>query len=193
MVGIVEDVIIKIGELTIPTDFHAIKTAPSDKGGYYQVLLERPFLKTVGFRLNYFDEIFSFSMGNVIKIFQPTRPPIPKTGSIHHVQLCNQEGKEKDATKEIKQKKVEEKKGNDQKEKGSRITPPTTSKKKKKKKKSTKAVKKKKPEECKIKTKAELKYADFKDLIGKLKMINSALVKDGGIGVHLIEDNSKWK
>ncbi|MED6113518.1 hypothetical protein PIB30_071554 [Stylosanthes scabra] len=158
-----QDVIVKLGELTIPADFHVIKTSPSDKGSNPQVLLGRPFLKTASFKLNYYDETFSFEFGNVIEIFQPTRPPIPKEGSVHHFQLGNHKAKveesvEKAGTKE-----------------------------------ATKMVKKKKPEKGMEERKAELKCADFKDLIGKLKMISNAFVKESSIGVHLIEDNSKWK
>ncbi|MED6120696.1 hypothetical protein PIB30_023311 [Stylosanthes scabra] len=44
MVGIAEDVIVKLGELTIPADFHVNKTSPSYKGSNPQVLLGPLFL-----------------------------------------------------------------------------------------------------------------------------------------------------
>ncbi|MED6130195.1 hypothetical protein PIB30_115619, partial [Stylosanthes scabra] len=68
---------------------------------------------------------------------------------------------------------------------------PTPARKSKQKKEDTKLVKKKKPEIRKEERKAELICTTFKDLIGKLKRLNSAIVKDGGIGVHLVEDKSK--
>ncbi|MED6140539.1 hypothetical protein PIB30_094199, partial [Stylosanthes scabra] len=138
MVGIVEDVIVRIGELTIPTDSHVIRTSPNDKGGYHQVLLGRPFFKITSFRLNYYDESFSFSVGNVIEIFQPTRPPILKKQHIQGIQPGKQEGK--NSGEEIEQRKVEDQANTLQKKTGSRIIP--SSARKNQKKESTKVVKK---------------------------------------------------
>ncbi|MED6212064.1 hypothetical protein PIB30_079641 [Stylosanthes scabra] len=70
---------------------------------------------------------------------------------------------------------------------------PTPTRRSKQKKETTQTVKEKKPERGKEYKKVELNCTNFQDLIGKLKRINSALAKDGGVGVHLIEDNSKWK
>ncbi|MED6174367.1 hypothetical protein PIB30_068392 [Stylosanthes scabra] len=50
--GIIEDVMIKVGRLVIPTDFYVIKPPPGERG-HPQVLLGRPFLKTSSFRLTY--------------------------------------------------------------------------------------------------------------------------------------------
>ncbi|MED6210215.1 hypothetical protein PIB30_062084 [Stylosanthes scabra] len=62
LLGIAENILVKIGELVIPADFHVIKSTKREKGGTPQVLLGRPFLKTVGFKLIYYDEIFTFEM-----------------------------------------------------------------------------------------------------------------------------------
>ncbi|MED6138832.1 hypothetical protein PIB30_078190 [Stylosanthes scabra] len=100
--------------------------------------------------------------------------------------------KEEESVEEVGRKEIEDQTSTPQKMKKSRAT--SSVRKNKAKKETTKMVKKKKkPEKGKEERITELKCVDFKDLIGKLKRINNALVKDGGIGVHLIEDNSKWK
>ncbi|MED6175390.1 hypothetical protein PIB30_077913, partial [Stylosanthes scabra] len=48
---IAENVLVKVGGLTIPADFHVIMPTKGDKGGRPQVLLGRSFLKTAGFKL----------------------------------------------------------------------------------------------------------------------------------------------
>ncbi|MED6222671.1 hypothetical protein PIB30_066517 [Stylosanthes scabra] len=73
--GVIEDVMVKIGKLVIPMDFHVIKPAPGERG-HPQVLLGRPFLKTSGFKLTYDDDIFTFSSGETTETFQIT--PTPK-------------------------------------------------------------------------------------------------------------------
>ncbi|MED6125015.1 hypothetical protein PIB30_064484 [Stylosanthes scabra] len=45
--GIAEDVLVTIGSLTVPADFHVIRATRHSKGGTPQVLLGRPTLKTV--------------------------------------------------------------------------------------------------------------------------------------------------
>ncbi|MED6195689.1 hypothetical protein PIB30_040369 [Stylosanthes scabra] len=75
--GIVEDVMVKIGRLIIPTNFHVIKPPPRERG-HPQVLFGRPFLKTSRFRLTYNDDIFTFSSGKTIETFQITPPPKKK-------------------------------------------------------------------------------------------------------------------
>ncbi|MED6221393.1 hypothetical protein PIB30_054195 [Stylosanthes scabra] len=57
--GIIEDVMVKVGRLVIPTDFHVIQPPPGERG-HPQVLLGRPFLKISGFKLTYTDDIFTF-------------------------------------------------------------------------------------------------------------------------------------
>ncbi|MED6218070.1 hypothetical protein PIB30_023605 [Stylosanthes scabra] len=74
--GVVENVMVKIGKLTIPTDFHVIKPTPGEKEGHPQVLLGKPFLKTSGFKLTYDDETFTFSVGKTTETFRVT--PLPK-------------------------------------------------------------------------------------------------------------------
>ncbi|MED6139674.1 hypothetical protein PIB30_086039, partial [Stylosanthes scabra] len=69
---------------------------------------------------------------------------------------------------------------------------PTSARRSKQKKEDTKAAKEKNPEKGREERKAELNCTDFKDLLGKLKKIKSEIVMDGGIGVHLVKDNSKW-
>ncbi|MED6225614.1 hypothetical protein PIB30_095376, partial [Stylosanthes scabra] len=157
------------------------RTPKNNNGSNPQVLLGRPFRKTAGFKLNFYDETFSLEVGNVIEIFQPTRPPISQEESVHQ------------ARKEELVKKIEHtanraaipKQKKDQKT-------PTPTRRSMQKKVDTKTVKKK-PERGKEERKTELNCTNFKDLIGKLKRINSPIVKDGSIGVHLVEDNSKWK
>ncbi|MED6219238.1 hypothetical protein PIB30_033944 [Stylosanthes scabra] len=58
--GIAEDVIVKIGSLTVPADFHVIRSTRHSKGGTPQVLLGRPTLQTAGFKLDYITNAFSF-------------------------------------------------------------------------------------------------------------------------------------
>ncbi|MED6137605.1 hypothetical protein PIB30_066528 [Stylosanthes scabra] len=179
MVGKAEDVIVKVGWFCIPTDFHVIRTPRNNNGSNPQVLLGRPLLKITGFKLNFYDETFSLEVGNVIEIFQPTRPPISQEES---------EGESVAATepKETAKRAVTSKLKKDKKN-------PTPTRKSKQKKKDAKAVNKKKPEKEREERKAKLNCTDFKDLLGKLKKIRSAMIKDGSIRVHLVEDNSKWK
>ncbi|MED6205612.1 hypothetical protein PIB30_019362, partial [Stylosanthes scabra] len=75
--GIIEDVMVKVGRLVIPTDFHVIQPPPGEKG-HPQVLLGRPFLKTSGFKLTYTDDIFTFSSGKITETFQISPPPKKK-------------------------------------------------------------------------------------------------------------------
>ncbi|MED6188507.1 hypothetical protein PIB30_086625, partial [Stylosanthes scabra] len=84
--GIAENALVKIGELTIPADFHIIKTTKREKIGRPQVLLGRPFLKIGEFKLIYYDEIFTFSVGNAIEIFHLTPLPKPRKKGIHQLQ-----------------------------------------------------------------------------------------------------------
>ncbi|MED6128918.1 hypothetical protein PIB30_102735 [Stylosanthes scabra] len=60
---IADNVMVNIGKLTIPTDFHVIRPTEGDKGGRPQVLLGRPFLKTARFKLQYDDDAFSLLVG----------------------------------------------------------------------------------------------------------------------------------
>ncbi|MED6128981.1 hypothetical protein PIB30_103289, partial [Stylosanthes scabra] len=71
------------------------------------VLLGRPFLKTAKFKLIYYDEIFTFSIGNAIEIFHLTPPPKPRKRSLH--QLQESKGKKALRKKEKAAAKVKEK------------------------------------------------------------------------------------
>ncbi|MED6152260.1 hypothetical protein PIB30_090224 [Stylosanthes scabra] len=57
-----------------------------NEGGKPQVLLGRPFLKTAGFKLIYYDEIFTFEVGNAIEIFHLPPPPKPRKKGLHQLQ-----------------------------------------------------------------------------------------------------------
>ncbi|MED6149561.1 hypothetical protein PIB30_063677 [Stylosanthes scabra] len=127
--------VLDLGLLKKTTDtFHLADTKPpkSNNGTNPQVLLGRPFLKTTGFKLNFYDETFSLEVGNVIEIFQPTWPPISQEES---------EGESVVATepKETAKRAVTSKIKKDKKN-------PTPTRKSKQKKEDTKAVKKKKLE-----------------------------------------------
>ncbi|MED6210386.1 hypothetical protein PIB30_063621 [Stylosanthes scabra] len=146
MVGIAEDVIVKVGGLSIPTDFHVIRTPRNNN------------------RSNP----------------QPTWPPIYQEESEEESVMTAK-------PKETSNRAVTPKLKKDQKT-------PIPARRSKQKKEDTKAVKKKKkPEKGRKERKIELNCTGFKNLLGKLKKIKNAIIKDGGIGVHLFEDNSKWK
>ncbi|MED6140267.1 hypothetical protein PIB30_091520 [Stylosanthes scabra] len=101
--GIAEDVLVKIGSLTVPADCHVIRTTKHSKGGKPQVLLRRPTLKTTGFKLNYITETFSFKVGYVEEIYHPKRPPALNKKFAHQVQLSSEhkvEGKKSKKAKE---------------------------------------------------------------------------------------------
>ncbi|MED6174436.1 hypothetical protein PIB30_068937 [Stylosanthes scabra] len=155
------------------------RTPRNNNGSNSQVLLGRPFLKTSGFKLNFYDETFSIEVGNIIEMFQPARPPISQEESEEESVVAAE-------PKETANKAVTPKVKKDQKT-------PTPAQRSKEKKEDTKSVKKKKPERRKEERNVEFNCTTFKDLIWKLKRLNNAIVKDGGIGVHLVEDNSKWK
>ncbi|MDV3200602.1 MAG: hypothetical protein Q8875_03140, partial [Pigeon pea little leaf phytoplasma] len=129
---IAENVLVKIGKLTIPADFHVIRATKGDKGGTPQVLLGRPFLKTSSFQLDYVDETFSFKVGNVTEIFHPARPVAPRKKSAQQMQLCNDEVRGENAPIEAEGKKSESSMDEIEEEKGLRNTPPKVKKKKRK-------------------------------------------------------------
>ncbi|MED6188117.1 hypothetical protein PIB30_082994 [Stylosanthes scabra] len=132
---IAEDVLVKVGELTISVDFHVIMPTKGDKGGRPQVLLGRPFLKTAGFKLEYDDDTFTFSMGKITETFLVTPPPTPQKKGKKKKERRRKEGKP---------------------EKGSRITPPPL-KNREKKEGSKPAKKKKKHEEVKSRKKKSIR------------------------------------
>ncbi|MED6158810.1 hypothetical protein PIB30_036223 [Stylosanthes scabra] len=173
--------VLDLGSLKKTTDtFYLADTKPPEvtTGPTPQVLLGRPFPKTAGFKLNFYDETFSLEVGNVIEIFQATRPPISQEESEEEPVVTTEP--EKTAKRAVPPKLKMDKKN------------PIPTRRRKQKKEDTKAVKKK-PEKEREERKAELNCTDFKDLLGKLKKSKSAIIKDGDIGDHLVEDNSKWK
>ncbi|MED6159568.1 hypothetical protein PIB30_043433 [Stylosanthes scabra] len=121
--GIVEDVLVTIGSLTVPADFHVIRATRHSKGGTPQVLLGKPTLKTAGFKLDYITDTFSFKVRNVEEVYHPKRPPALKKKLAHQVQLSKEDKVEEKKSKEAKEKL---KKG-----KGLRNSPPHVKKKKK--------------------------------------------------------------
>ncbi|MED6209381.1 hypothetical protein PIB30_054085 [Stylosanthes scabra] len=76
--------------------------------GRPQVLLGRPFLKTAEFKLIYYDEIFTFSVGNVIEVFHLTLPPKPLKKRIQRLKVDNAEKKVRSNPKKNKKKKKKE-------------------------------------------------------------------------------------
>ncbi|MED6147130.1 hypothetical protein PIB30_041234 [Stylosanthes scabra] len=95
VVGIAEDVKVRIGRLIIPIDFHVIKPGKKDNGGTPQVLLGRPFLKSGGFKLNYHEEIFTFEVGNIIEIFHFDDSPEPEKKGLHQLKIDKKRKKKK--------------------------------------------------------------------------------------------------
>ncbi|MED6224003.1 hypothetical protein PIB30_079600 [Stylosanthes scabra] len=103
-----------------------------DKGGRPQVLLGRPFLKIVGFKLQYDDEIFTFSVGKTTEVFHLTHPPAPRKKGARQFQIGNKDIKPEKLLKSAERKKSEDSKTDGFKEKGLRIALPQLKKKKKK-------------------------------------------------------------
>ncbi|MED6153454.1 hypothetical protein PIB30_102121 [Stylosanthes scabra] len=86
-----------------------------NKGGKPQVLLGMPFLKTAGFKLIYYDDIFTFEVGNAIEIFHLPPPPKPRKKGLHQLP--------QDKWKKIKDKPWKEAKGRTRKENKPMIKP----------------------------------------------------------------------
>ncbi|MED6125723.1 hypothetical protein PIB30_071388 [Stylosanthes scabra] len=190
-----ENVLVKVGGLTIPTDFHVIRATKGSKGGTPQVLLGRPFLKTAGFQLDYITETFSFKVGNVEETFHLVRPPSSLNKSAQQLQFCNGRDSEDYVVGEVEDKRSKVEKG-----KGLRDTPPRMKKKKKEPVKHTARKRnrerdssREKIEEDKAIRKIELKCASVDDLISKLKAFKGALHNNKKLNTHLVQDHSKWK
>ncbi|XP_052118985.1 uncharacterized protein LOC127748466 [Arachis duranensis] len=62
VVGIVEDVLVTIKGLKFPIDFYILEMPPSDSGIPSSILLGRPFLKTLRFKLDAFSGTYSFEI-----------------------------------------------------------------------------------------------------------------------------------
>ncbi|MED6151412.1 hypothetical protein PIB30_082184 [Stylosanthes scabra] len=100
--GIAEDVVVKIGSLTVPADFHVIRSTKHSKGGTPQLLLGRPTLQTVGFKLDYITNAFSFKVGNIEEIYHPRKPSAASKKSAHQVQLSKEDKDEREQSEEAK-------------------------------------------------------------------------------------------
>ncbi|MED6125570.1 hypothetical protein PIB30_069673 [Stylosanthes scabra] len=183
--GIAEDVVVKIGSLTVPADFHVIWSTRHSKGGTPQVLLGRPTLQTAGFKLDYITNAFSFKVGNVEEVYHPRKPSAVSKKSAHQVQLSKEDKDER--------KQSEEAKARLKKLKGLRSSPPHVKKKRKDPMKKKVRIQKpgednskEKKEEEKEKRRLELKCKSVENLIGKLYAFKKVLH-------HLVKDQSKWK
>ncbi|MED6198356.1 hypothetical protein PIB30_065586 [Stylosanthes scabra] len=202
VVGIAENVLVKIEQLTTPADFHVIMPTKGNKGGRPQVLLGRPFLKTVGFNLIYYDEIFTFEVGNAIKIFHLPPPPKPRKNGLHHLQ--------QDKGKKIKDKPWKKAKGQTRKAKKPMIKPSHlkekhkkgkmeddkgSDQKKKKKKKDRSGTEEREKEKLSEaeSEKTTIKCSSFSRLMRKVKSLKRIIHRAKGADAHLVKNNSKWK
>ncbi|MED6133686.1 hypothetical protein PIB30_030447 [Stylosanthes scabra] len=131
--------------LTVPADFHVIRSTRHSKGGTPQVLLGRPILQIAGFKLDYITNAFSFKVRNIEEVYHQRNPSAASKKSAHQVQL-NKEDKDE-------RKQSEEAKARLKKLKGLRSSPPHV--KKKMKDPAKKKVKIRKPGEDNSKEKKE--------------------------------------
>ncbi|MED6116074.1 hypothetical protein PIB30_096670 [Stylosanthes scabra] len=167
-----------------------------------------PFLKTAEFKLTYYDEIFTFSVGSAIETFHLTPPPNlqkERYPSITSEQWENSgrklKGGKEDRSKSLKRFK---RRSHDVESDNS----PTSKRKKKKvvlnpekKKKEPdgsnvkKDSKKKKKElnEVKSEKKKPINCSGFSRLLGKLKVLKDVLCRNKSMDAHLVKNNSKWK
>ncbi|XP_057744983.1 uncharacterized protein LOC130962838 [Arachis stenosperma] len=68
VIGVVEDVLVSIKELTFPIDFYILEMPPNDSRRPSSILLGRPFLKTLKFKLDAFSGTYSFEIdGRIVK------------------------------------------------------------------------------------------------------------------------------
>ncbi|KAL4287922.1 hypothetical protein AHAS_Ahas19G0234600 [Arachis hypogaea] len=68
VVGIAENVLVRIQDLIFPVDFHILETPPIDSDRPSSILLGRPFLKTSRIKLDAFSREYSFeAKGKVVK------------------------------------------------------------------------------------------------------------------------------
>ncbi|MED6194632.1 hypothetical protein PIB30_030257 [Stylosanthes scabra] len=165
---IAENVLVKVGKLTIPADFHVIMPSKGDKGG-------RP---------------------QTTEVFHLTHPPAPRMKGAHQFQIGNEDIKLDKLLKRAERNESEDPKVDDFKGKGLRIAPPQLKKKKKKAPlnlERKKEKKKKKHEEDEPEKKMVLKCSSFDKLLGKLKIFKKVLHHHKSMDAHLVKDNSKWK
>ncbi|MED6175148.1 hypothetical protein PIB30_075647 [Stylosanthes scabra] len=173
--GIADNVLVTIGKLTIPADFHILKPQPKEKRGKPQVLLGRPFLKTGGFEQDYHDDTFKFSAGKTTERFQ-----IVKKGKDHSLQKDDgkMRGKEEVQIEMIEVlirkllQKLREAEGLEKEEKGKETAD------------------KYQVEQKKEKDKPQGDYLSTKEMFNEMEQI---LYHNKGADTHLIRNNSKWK
>ncbi|MED6112647.1 hypothetical protein PIB30_063494 [Stylosanthes scabra] len=127
--GIAENVLVKIGALTIPVDFHVIKATKGDKGGTPQVWLGRPFLKTENFQLDYIDE--TLKVGSIKEIFHSAHPTASRKKKAQQMQMYNDKDRGDQALVQAEDKRGEDSKGKIGKGKGLKNTPPSSEEKRK--------------------------------------------------------------
>ncbi|MED6160622.1 hypothetical protein PIB30_053110 [Stylosanthes scabra] len=217
VVRIAEDVMVGIGGLIIPVDFHVIKPGKKDNEGTPQVLLGRPFLKSGGFKMNYHDEIFTFEVGNTIEIFHFDDSSEPKKKGLY--QLKNNK-KKKNKKRMAKKRRKREEEEADKKNWRLKIQTAKSKKDKKKKALSTLEKWKKDKENRRIKPQKEedrgekirrnrkkkkrdkaeeendearIRCSSLSELFRKLKGLKTCLRQKKGTDAHLVKNNSKWK
>ncbi|MED6146274.1 hypothetical protein PIB30_032991 [Stylosanthes scabra] len=216
VVGIAENVKVRIGGLIIPADFHVIKPGKKDNGGTPQVLLGRPFLKSGGFKLNYHDEIFTFEVGNTIEIFHFDNSSEPEKKGLHQLKTDKKRKKKKRMAKKRKKREEEEtdkknwrlkiqttKSKKDKKKKalsilekrkGIRKTEGSNPKKKRMEgQKSRRNRKKKRDKAEKENDEARIRCSSLSELFRKLKGLKRCRRQKKGADAHLVKNNSKWK
>ncbi|MED6163744.1 hypothetical protein PIB30_082991 [Stylosanthes scabra] len=166
MASIAEDVLVKVGQLTIPTDFHIIMPTKGEKGG-------RP---------------------QITEIFHLTRTPAPQRKDARQFQI-GRENMKLNKLQKMKEKENECLIEGRKLKKGSRIAPPSLKKdgkkesskpaKKKKQHEEVKTRKKKKHEEDVDGGRIALKCSSLGNFLGKLKKIGKALRNNKKIDAHL--------
>ncbi|KAL4300574.1 hypothetical protein AHAS_Ahas17G0214500 [Arachis hypogaea] len=79
VVGIAENVLVRIQDLIFPVDFHILETPPIDSDRPASILLGRPFLKTSRFKLDVFSRDYSFEAKEKVvkfKLEETMRQPL---------------------------------------------------------------------------------------------------------------------
>ncbi|MED6152154.1 hypothetical protein PIB30_089186 [Stylosanthes scabra] len=142
------------------------------------------------FKLIYYDEIFTFSIGNVIEIFHLMPLPKPPKKRIQQLKMGNAEIQKESPGRKAKMRKTP--RGIISNKKGTRNAP-TQSKGKKKKVSLNTKEKKKEPNEGSTQKKRTLKCLSFDGLLGKLKVLKDVLCRNKNMDAHLVKNNSKWK
>ncbi|MED6200238.1 hypothetical protein PIB30_083176 [Stylosanthes scabra] len=183
VVGITENVLVRIGQLTIPAEFHVIMPAKGDKGGETSDFVRKAISENNGIQAHLLEEIFTFSVGNVIEIFLLTPPPKPPRKGMHQMKVDNAEVQEEDPERKPKRRVRDITKGRIGNEKGSRNPPPQSNGKKKKIPLN--------PEKKKKKKKKELDEGGTEKKKRTLKCLSFR--RNKSMDAHLVKNNSKWK